>query len=168
MSKREEISYQIRKLIVSACHNKLSYRVIAQKYNISKSAVEKIYKKYLLHNTVENLRGRGRKRCTTVQDDHRIVCKCRQDSTIASRNIAETVGLNISTKTLKRRLHEAGLQCRKARRKLHISTINMEKRLAFAKRYVNMPLSFWKNIIWSDESKFELRQLKKSSKSGEK
>lgn len=37
----------------------------------------------------------------------------------------------------------------------------MKKRLAFARNYFNMPLAFWKNIVWSDESKFELRQLKK-------
>ena len=37
----------------------------------------------------------------------------------------------------------------------------MKKRLAFAKKYVNMPISFWRKIIWSDESKFELQQLKK-------
>ena len=37
----------------------------------------------------------------------------------------------------------------------------MKKRLAFAKKYVNMPKSFWKKIMWSDESKFELQQLKK-------
>lgn len=161
MSKTEEISYQIRHLIISNCRNKLSYRVIARKYNISKSVVEKIYKKYLLHDTVENLRGRGRKRSTTVQEDYRIVRKCRQDLTIASRNIAETLGLNVSTKTIKRRLHETGLKCCKARHKPHINKINMKKRLVFAKKYVNMPISFWTNIIWTDESKFELQQLKK-------
>jgi len=59
MSERKEILNQIRHLIVSDCQKKLNYRVIAQKYYVSKSAIEKIYKKYLLHNTVENLRGRG-------------------------------------------------------------------------------------------------------------
>ena len=28
------------------------------------------------------------------------------------------------------------------------------KRLAFAKKYVNMPISFWRKIIWSDESNY--------------
>ena len=37
----------------------------------------------------------------------------------------------------------------------------MKKLLAFAKKYVNMPISFWKKIMWSDKSKFELQQLKK-------
>ena len=37
----------------------------------------------------------------------------------------------------------------------------MKKRLVFAKKYINMPISFSRKIIWSDESKFELQQLKK-------
>jgi hypothetical protein len=31
-----------------------------------------------------------------------------------------------------------------------------KKRLDFAKKYLNMPLNFWRKIIWSEESKFEL------------
>jgi len=44
MSERKEILNQIRHLIVSDCQKKLNYRVIAQKYYVSKNAIEKIYK----------------------------------------------------------------------------------------------------------------------------
>ena len=161
MPKTKEMSLQVRKLIVSECRKGLSYRTIAKKYSVSKSAVHKIYKKFLLHGIVENLRRSGRKRCTTKQDDRRIVRESRRDATIASRNILEMVELNVSSKTVKRRLHEVGLKYRRARRKPYINKRNMKKRLAFAKKYVNMPMSFWKKIIWTDESKFELQQLKK-------
>ena len=76
--------------------------MVVRKYSVSKGAVEKIKKKYLLHNTVKTLRGRERKRCTTIQEDRQIVRKCRQDPAIASRSIAEIVGLKVSTKTIKR------------------------------------------------------------------
>ena len=33
----------------------------------------------------------------------------------------------------------------------------MKRRLEFAKKFKNMPLSFWKKILWSDESKFNLK-----------
>jgi len=60
----------------------------------------------------------------------------------------------------RRRLQEMGLRYCKAKRKSHINQFNMKRRLAFAKKYVNMPLSFWRKIIWSNKSKFELKQLK--------
>lgn len=162
MSKRrEEFCCHLRNLIVSDCKNKLSYRKIAEKYKVSKSAVYKIYAKYLQHNTVKNLHGRGRKRNTSAYDDRRIVRESRHNPSTTSRNIVEQLKLNISSRTVRRRLKEAGLKSYVARRKPHISKVNKKKRLAFAKKYINKPLSFWKQVIWSDESKFELLNKKK-------
>ncbi|KAA8497472.1 Transposable element Tcb2 transposase [Porphyridium purpureum] len=42
------------------------------------------------------------------------------------------------------------------RRKFFISKKNRVKRLAFAREYVHKPLSFWKNVIFSDEKIFRL------------
>ena len=69
--KREDFPIYLRNLVVSECKNGISYHKIAEnnKYKVSKSAVHKIYKKYLQHNTVENLIGRGRKRTTSAYTD---------------------------------------------------------------------------------------------------
>ena len=67
--KREDFSVHLRNLVVSECKNGISYRKIAEKYKVSKSAVHKIYKKYLQHDTAENVIGRGRKRTTNVYTD---------------------------------------------------------------------------------------------------
>lgn len=48
-------------------------------------------------------------------------------------------------------------------RKSFINDTNKRKCLSFAQKYVNMPVSFWKNVVWSDESKFELFGKKKKS-----
>ena len=36
-----------------------------------------------------------------------------------------------------------------------------KKRVEFAKKYINKSDTFWNNIIWSDESKFEIFNIKK-------
>lgn len=33
----------------------------------------------------------------------------------------------------------------------------MKRRLEFARKYISMPLSYWKKVLWSDESKFNLK-----------
>ena len=33
----------------------------------------------------------------------------------------------------------------------------MKARLDFAKKYKDMPLSYWRKVLWSDESKFNLK-----------
>ena len=59
------------------------------------------------------------------------------------------------------RLKDMNLKSCLARRKLQINKVHKRKRLAFAKKYVNKSLSFWRKIIWNDESKFELLNKKK-------
>ena len=59
-------------------------------------------------------------------------------------------------------MQELGLRYYKTKCKPYINQTNMKKRLAFVKKYVNVPISFWRKIIWSDESKFELQQLKRN------
>ena len=92
----------------------------------------------------------------------------QRNPSITSRNIVETLKLNISSRTVRRRLKDVNLKSCLARRKPQINKVHKRKRLAFAKKYVNKPLSFWKKIIWSDESKFELLNKKKEDTSVEK
>ena len=125
-----------------------------------------IYNKFstvLQHNTVENLIGRSQKRPTNAYTDRRIVRETQRNPSITSRNIVETLKLNISSRTVRRRLKDVNLKSCLARRKPQINKVHKRKRLTFAKKYVNKPLSFWKKIMWSDESKFELLNKKKST-----
>ena len=66
---------------------------------------------------------------------------------------------------VRRRLKDVNLKSCLARRKPQINKVHKRKRLAFAKKYVNKPLSFWKKII---RSKFELLNKKKADTSVEK
>jgi len=62
--------------------------------------------------------------------------------------------LRIIFESLSYRLQEVGLRyCKAELYKPHINQFKMKRRLAFTKKYVNMPVSFWREIIWSDESK---------------
>lgn len=156
MSGRKEISRKVRELIIRDRKNGESYRVISKKYEVSKSAVEKLWKKLLNHNQVDNLKGRGRKRCTTPREDSMITRMALRNPTVSRQEIKEELKLNISKDTITRRLKERNLRSRAQRKKPLLSAINKRKRLNFAKKYLKKPLSFWKKVAWSDESKFEL------------
>lgn len=53
-------------------------------------------------------------------------------------------------------MSEVGLHGRKPSKKPLISKVNVKKRLDFAKTYVNHTIEYWKNLLFSDESKFNL------------
>ena len=75
----------------------------------------------------------------------------------SSRQIAsdinESFGLEISNRLVRRILNEANLFGRISRKKPLRSKINVSKRLAFARTHKDDPINFWKNVLWSDETK---------------
>ncbi|GFU76726.1 transposable element Tcb2 transposase [Trichonephila clavipes] len=64
--------------------------------------------------------------------------------------------VSVSAQTVRNVLHSAGLKARTPRKKPYISEVNRKRRLEFAMKYKNKPMDFWKKVIFSDESKFEI------------
>ena len=62
----------------------------------------------------------------------------------------------ISLSTTKRRLREKGFIGRIAVKKPLLRPANRLKRLNFVKEHKDWTIAQWKNVLWSDESKFEL------------
>uniref|UniRef100_A0AAZ3RHR5 Transposase Tc1-like domain-containing protein n=1 Tax=Oncorhynchus tshawytscha TaxID=74940 RepID=A0AAZ3RHR5_ONCTS len=63
---------------------------------------------------------------------------------------------HISTSTVQRRLHESGLHSRIAAKKPLLKDTNKNKRFAWAKKHEHWTLDWWKLVLWSDESNFEI------------
>jgi len=70
--------------------------------------------------------------------------------------LERTDNIIISPKTVCRRLHEAEFRNRTARKKPFLTARHMKARLRFAQQHKDKPLEFWRKILWSDESKFNL------------
>ena len=62
----------------------------------------------------------------------------------------------ISTSAVLRRLRESGLHGRIAAKKRLLKDTNKKKILAWAKKHEQWTLDWWKAVLWSDESKFEI------------
>jgi len=157
----KSISTQIRNLIVRDIKRGLSQRNIAKRYEVSRGAVEQISKKFQSTGSVADRSGRGRNRATSKREDTKIIREVKKNSKITVREIRENIDLNVSDRTIRRRLREANLYSRFAHKGPFISATNKKKRLQFAQRYANMSLDFWKKVLWTDESKFELFGQKK-------
>ena len=81
----------------------------------------------------------------------------RRKSLISIKPELQTeLDITISETTIRRRAHEIGLYGRVARKKPYLNKANRGKRLEYARTYREKPLGFWNNVIWSDESKFNL------------
>ena len=67
--------------------------------------------------------------------------------------IAQNLKLDLSVSTVKSPLRENKLFGRIARKKPLVSKRNLVSRLKFAKQHVHKDLSFWQNVLWTDDSK---------------
>ena len=115
---------------------------------------------YKKTKSVQNIIGQGRKGQTTVYLDRAIQRKIKADrrkSASPVKAVIETeFGIIISEQTVHRRLHEAGFKGRVARKKPYVDKTNRMKRIQHAKKYREQSVYFWDQVLWTDESKFNL------------
>lgn len=109
---------------------------------------------------IKNKKKSGPKRKTSVQTDRHIVKLVKQDPFKSSNDVKEELNLNVTCRTVRRRLVESGLLGRSARKVPLLSLKNVRDRKTFAKNHAdwkgNENAKKWRNILWSDESKVNI------------
>ncbi|KAJ4437411.1 hypothetical protein ANN_17555 [Periplaneta americana] len=119
----------------------------------------RIVNRYKYNGGIQNERGRGRKKLNE-RDERQIVSTVRRNPRLSAPKLTSDVNATLNrpvfTETTRRTSRRAGYHGRVARKKPRITEVNRRKRLDFAKRYVNCSEEFWKSVIFSDESKFNI------------
>ena len=62
----------------------------------------------------------------------------------------------ISSRSVRRRVHELELHGLVALKKLYSNEANWIKLLNYVKMYQNKEMTFWKYVLWSNEPKYNL------------
>ncbi len=86
-----------------------------------------------------------------VRDDRK--AKVTQITTRYNQGMQNT----ISEHTTRRTLKQMGYSSRRPHRVPLLSAKNRKRRLQFARAHQNWTIEDWKNVAWSDESRFRLR-----------
>lgn len=119
-----------------------------------------IVKKKKTTGSTENQPRTGRPKVLTVRQRRQVVKQALKNPSKSAQNLADDLascsGKHVALQTIRNVLHNEGIRGRRPVKKPFISEVNRKKRLDFATKYVNEPLDFWKKIIFSDESKFEV------------
>jgi transposase len=131
-----------------------STREIAGKYSVSKSTVQNLRKKFL-PNLIKPRGGRIKK--LSSQDKHycvRTMSSGKAESAAAlARKLKEDIKIDVSSRTVRRALQEAGMIAAEKKKKPKLAQANIKARLNFARKYKNWTIADWKRVIWSDETK---------------
>lgn len=150
------------KIITLAEHSSMTQRQIAAECHIGLATVNSIIKRYRETGSItpQKKGNCGRKRKTSPADDRLIVRKSKLNPRLTAvdltRELMATTGANIHVTTVRRRLLEAGRRARKPIKKQLLTPVMCKKRLMWAKLHQHWTVNDWKNVLFSDESHFEV------------
>lgn len=164
MPKTKELSLIQRSNIVALHSEGISLTALATRFSVHISTIKRVCQKQRATGSIENLRRSGRRKSTTDRQDRLMVRIAMQNRTTSSHNIKQQffsqTQCNITSQTVRNRLHSEGLRSRVAPKKVMISAINKRKRLQWAQQHRNWTSEDWARVIWSDETPVQLVQTK--------
>lgn len=160
MPRGKPIDSATRSAILTLHREGYSVRGIGEKLKVKKSTVNLTIRRFQETGSLEDRNRPGPSRITSKADDERIKLISKRNRKLTAPEIAAEFNQGrakkISVSTVKRRLVEANLHGRVASRKPLLRRGNKQKRLQWAKLHRNWTINEWKNVLWSDESKFEV------------
>lgn len=143
-------------MIISLHRQRLDAAAIAAKIPCSTHTVYRWINRQKETNDLNFTRTGGRKRKTTEEDDSKIVATAKATPLITPGEIKRNNGLQVSKKTIRRRLNQKGLYGRVAEKE-HIGVLaNLNARISFASGYENWTMQQWKCVVFSDETLISL------------
>lgn len=138
-----------------ALHNDgRSSRYIAMKLKVHQNTVLAVLARFAATGSPGSGSRSGRPRSTDEATDINIAVEARITKFTSPRQIKRRLDLGVSSRTIDRRLQEAGLFGRVARHKRAYSEVERRKRLSFAEGYKDWTVEQWEKVLFSDEKCF--------------
>lgn len=154
MGRKAHCTPEERNLVQRLRKQGKTYKFIAEALGRSENFVTNALK------PLRNTENRGKAKKTTTTTDHRIVLLAKSDPFLSSRTICAQIENQVSARTVRRRLQDAKLPGRIARKVPLLRGANLKSRKEFAARHRLWSgpegVKKWYNILWSDETKINL------------
>jgi transposase len=151
---QRRLSVEQRWAIIALWKDGQTRETIARKLDVNKEAVTRWTAHYRATGGVDDTKRRGRPRATDEALDTAIAFTARVDIFTSPRQIKRKLELDVSSRTVDRRLQEAGLFGRVARHKRAYSDAERQKRLSFSNGYKDWTKQQWEKVLFSDEKCF--------------
>lgn len=158
--KGKNTTIEERNLVIFHHKEKKSYSEIAKVVRLPRSTVATIIHRYKNEDRVASIKQTGRPKKLSERQERILLFEVKKNPKISAPKLKaelnDKLETEISEQTIRRTLHVAGFNGRIARKKPFISKVNKKRRMDFAKTYRNYDATWWNNVIFADESKFNV------------
>lgn len=141
----------------------MSIRDVARTVGRSHTAIRKLLIKTRATGSVSHASsGRPRRRCTNVRADRRLIRLVRGNPTMPATLLRlmwdqrNRQGNLLSSQTIRRRIKETALRCRRMRKRQRLSPAHVASRERWAMQRIHWRQNQWQRVIFTDESRFRL------------
>ena len=138
-----------------------SFSEIAKVTKRSRKAVTNIIKRHEETGSTDHRPRSGRPSKSTPRDDRKLIrlslANRHKNASDLRKEWSEQAGVDVSSRTVRRRLCKGGLKGCKARRKPLLTAVQRKRRLEWCRAHKSWSLDQWKRILFSDESTFTLQ-----------
>lgn len=148
----------MRKRIVDAYKAGEGSTKLSQRFQVSRSGVRSIIKKFKESRTVQNKSGRGRKPKISKTLERKLVRDVCKETRTTSKTLVNDLaksGIVVSNKTVTRVLHRNGLRGCRPRKTPLLQKRHLQTRLKSAKDNLEKDSVDWRRVLWSDETKLD-------------
>jgi len=153
-----KISIRMREDIVDRIRKGISQRAVAREFNISRCSIQSIWKKFVTCGHVNDLTRSGRPRVSDERNSRKLIRLSRKNPKATASELKNewesTVNMSIST--VKRILRRYGLLGRIAAKKPFLTKKHVMRRHKWCLDYYKLDVSFWDDVIFTDECRLEL------------
>ncbi len=163
MGKKEDLSDFECWMVVGARRAGLSiFRKITDLLRFSHTTISRVYREWSEKEKISSERQLcGRKSLVDIRGQRRMGRLVRDDRMATVTQIAtrynQGMQNTISEHTTRRTLKQMGYSSRRPHRVTLLTAKNRKRRLQFTQAQQNYKIEDWKNVPWSDESRFLLR-----------
>jgi len=158
--KGKNSSFDKRQLVIFHYKKGKSHQEIGKLINLSKNMVADIVKRYVREDRIESILQKGRPKLLDSRDKCKIIRKIkvnlRLSATKLTSELYEEISKKVDPDTVHRALKESGYNGKVTRKKPFINKANRKKRLIFAKEFISKEQIWWNDVIFADESKFNI------------
>lgn len=153
-------SFDQRQLVIYHFEKGKTYRKIAEVLQMKRNTVGNIIKRYRNEDRIHLIPQSGWPRIFTAWEEAHIVRQIKQNPKLSApklcSEIVQGTGKTANPQMVRHILQRAGFNGRLARKKLFVCERNRRKRLQFAKEFICKDTDWWQNVIFTDESKFNI------------